>query len=108
MTNQEAADELQYAIDLIKQDGKDWLDERDIPVLEMAVSALQAQDLQPTCNQLATDTIIRQAAIDALEKCYTCKHVYQRVNGADTLFYRCRRGCKYEEFKPKRSNGNSQ
>ena len=44
MTNQEVADELQYAIDLIKQDGKDWLDERDIPILEAAISALQAQD----------------------------------------------------------------
>lgn len=43
MTNKEAADELQYAIDLIKQDGKDWIDERDIPVLEMAISALEKQ-----------------------------------------------------------------
>ena len=43
MTNREAADELQYAINLIKQDGKDWLDERDIPVLEMAISALEKQ-----------------------------------------------------------------
>ena len=44
MTNQEAADELQYAINLIKQDGKDWLDERDIPILETAISALQEKD----------------------------------------------------------------
>ena len=44
MTNQEAADELRYAIDLIKQDGKDWLDERDIPILETAISALQEKD----------------------------------------------------------------
>ena len=44
MTNQEAADELQYAINLIKQDGKDWLDERDIPILEAAISALQEKD----------------------------------------------------------------
>lgn len=44
MTNQEVADELQYAIDLIKQDGKDWLDERDIPILEAAISALQEKD----------------------------------------------------------------
>ena len=34
--------------------------------VDMAISALQTQDLQPTCNQLATDTISRQAAIDAL------------------------------------------
>ena len=44
MNNQEAINELQSAIDLIKQDGKDWLDERDIPILEMAVAALKAQE----------------------------------------------------------------
>lgn len=32
----------------------------------VAISALQAQDLQPICNELAKDTISRQAAIDAL------------------------------------------
>jgi hypothetical protein len=60
-------------------------------------------DLQPPCNNLATDAVIRYAAIDAIEKCYTCKHVYQRVSDADTLYCRCRKGCRYEEFKPKRS-----
>ena len=35
--------------------------------INMAISALQAQDLQPTCNNLATDTISRTAAIDAVE-----------------------------------------
>lgn len=25
------------------------------------------------------DLISRRAAIDTLEKCYTCKHVYQRI-----------------------------
>ena len=54
------------------------------------------------------DCISRQAEIDALEKCYTCKHVYQRVYDADTLYCRCRKGCRYEEFKPKRSTGNTQ
>jgi len=44
MTNQDAIIELQHTIDLIKQDGKDWLDERDIPILEAAISALQAQE----------------------------------------------------------------
>ena len=35
-----------------------------IEAMDMAISALQAQDLQSTCNNLATDTISRQAAID--------------------------------------------
>ena len=43
MTAQEAIDELQYAINLIKQDGKDWIDERDIPILETAIHALEKQ-----------------------------------------------------------------
>ncbi len=43
MTDREAIDELQYAIDLIKQDGKDWIDERDIPILETAIHALEKQ-----------------------------------------------------------------
>lgn len=30
--------------------------------LDMAISALRAQNLQPTCNNLATDAISRQAA----------------------------------------------
>jgi hypothetical protein len=54
-------------------------------------------------KKFATDAVIRYAAIDAIEKCYTCKHVYQRVSDADTLYCRCRKGCRYEEFKPKRS-----
>jgi hypothetical protein len=63
MTNKEMIIELRYTIDLIKQNGQDWLDERDIPILEAAISALQAQELSET--QKALDTISRQAAIDA-------------------------------------------
>lgn len=29
--------------DLIKQNGKDWLDKRDLPVLDIAIDALQKQ-----------------------------------------------------------------
>ena len=54
MTNQEAIDELQYAINLIKQDGEDWIDERDIPILEMAIHALEKQI--PTKVRITTST----------------------------------------------------
>ena len=50
MTNQEAINELQSAIDLIKQDGKDWVDERDIPILEMAIKALEATSPCDLCT----------------------------------------------------------
>lgn len=44
MTKEEAIMELQNTIDLIKQDGKDWVDERDIPILEMAIKALKVEN----------------------------------------------------------------
>ena len=55
------------------------------------------------------DLISSQVAIDddPLEKCMTCKHVYQRIDDADTLYCRCRKGCRYEEVKIRRSTGNS-
>ena len=43
MTNKEAIEQFKYAIDLIKQDGKDYLDERDIPMLKMAIKALEQE-----------------------------------------------------------------
>lgn len=47
-----------------------------------------------------------KAVDDPLKKCMSCKHVYQRLDDADTLYCRCRKGCRYEEFKPTRSNHN--
>ena len=43
MTKEKAIEQFKYAIDLIKQDGKDYLDERDIPMLEMGIQALENQ-----------------------------------------------------------------
>ena len=56
-----------------------------------------------------SDLISRRAAIDddPLEKCMTCKHVYQRIDDADTLYCRCRKGCRYEDVKIRRSNHDS-
>ena len=70
MTNQEAIEELEYAIELIKQNGKDWLDERDIPVLQLAISALQAQEAKTQLSRegSTSDCISRQAAIEALKR----------------------------------------
>ena len=44
MSIEEAIEQFQNAIDLIKQNGKDWLDERDIPMLEMAIKALKKKE----------------------------------------------------------------
>lgn len=52
--------------------------------------------------------IDRQEVIEHwAEKCMTCKHVYKRIDDNDTLYCRCRKGCKYEQVKNRRSDKNS-
>lgn len=63
MTPQEAIKQLEIAKGLIHKDGQDWLDERDFPVLDIAIEALKRLDA-PDIN--VGDMISRQAAIDAL------------------------------------------
>lgn len=68
MSNQEAIEIIELARAQIE-----WDYPMDYAVaFDMAISAIKAQDLQqklqPTCNQLATDTISRQAAIDAVKE----------------------------------------
>ena len=41
----------------------------------------------------------QKAVDDWVEKCMTCKHVYKRINDDETLYCRCRKGCRYEEAK---------
>jgi len=43
ITAEEAIEELENATLLIIANGKDWMDERDLPVLEMAIDALKKQ-----------------------------------------------------------------
>ena len=58
MTREEMIEQLENTILLIKQNAKDWWDDRDIPVLEEAIKAMQTEHCE--------DCISRQAAIDAL------------------------------------------
>lgn len=44
MTNGEIIEQLENAIELIKQDGKDLLDDRDIPILEVCIESLTVLD----------------------------------------------------------------
>lgn len=44
ITEEEVITELQNTIYLIEQDGKDWVDERDIPIFEKAIKALKHQE----------------------------------------------------------------
>ena len=61
MTREEIIEQLNLTIGLIKQDGKDWLDDRDIPMLEECVKALS----QEPCE----DAISRDAVIEATHHC---------------------------------------
>ena len=53
MTREEAIQELQNCKGLIQQDGQDYLDERDIPLLDMAIEALQAEPTKAVPPSLA-------------------------------------------------------
>lgn len=46
MTREEAIEQLQNCKDLIKQNGQDYLDERDFPLLDMAIEALQREEAE--------------------------------------------------------------
>ena len=50
MKRGEAIEQLQNCIDLIKQDGQDYLDDRDIPLLDMAIEVLQGDMYCPNCG----------------------------------------------------------
>ena len=41
MTREEAIEQLQNCKGLIQQDGQDYLDERDIPLLDMAIEVIR-------------------------------------------------------------------
>ncbi len=47
---EQAIEQLEYAKALIEQDGKDYLDERDIPMLNMAIEALKAKPCGDTIS----------------------------------------------------------
>ena len=41
MTREEAIEQFQKCKELIRQNGKEWLDERDTEILDMAIEALR-------------------------------------------------------------------
>ena len=53
MKRTEAIEQLQNCIDLIKQDGQDYLDERDFPLLDMAIKALKEQEISSELQEYA-------------------------------------------------------
>lgn len=84
MTREEAIQELQNCIGLIQQDGQDYLDERDIPLLEMAIEALSVANLKeefesavPNCQKCAIKELweaTEKEDLVSVVRCKDCRH----------------------------------
>ena len=83
MTREEAIQEFQNVKDLIRQDGKDWFDERDLEIIDMAIEALQADTVSREDTVTLNSPVIIQAEMVAVVRCKECKHqehCYQTVS----------------------------
>ena len=73
MTREEMIEQLENMILLIRQNGKDWWDERDIPILEEVIKSMQTEPCE--------DTISRQTILDKIkEVCFSKEWIEYRVN----------------------------
>lgn len=70
MKRTEAIEQLQNCIDLIKQDGQDYLDERDIPLLDMAIKALKEQEISSELQEYAYECGYEHF----FHECQNCEH----------------------------------
>ena len=72
MTREEAIEQLQNCKDLIKQNGQDYLDERDFPLLDMAIEALHREEAEANgwCHR------IRPKDVEVVVRCKDCKYYY--------------------------------
>jgi hypothetical protein len=73
MTREEAMEQLQNCIDLIKQDGQDYLDDRDIPLLDMAIKALQREDIFLKSME-TEDDYFERTPIEKQRVCCNCSN----------------------------------
>ena len=71
MTREEAIEQLQNCKDLIKQDGQDYLDERDFPLLDMAIEAL-SQPIVVKCYEIDNDRVY--CSPEMADKIYRALH----------------------------------
>ena len=93
MTNEEIIEQLENAIELIKQDGKDWLDDRDIPILEACIKSLIALDKIRTEIQRLREMFEELPPVTLEKKmCNQCKY-YEGVHNvqghAPCSFLKC-------------------
>ena len=95
MTRKEAIEQFQNCIELIKQDGKDWLDDRDIPVLNMTIEALTQDSSQDLISRQDVEVRVNEYFSN---KSYTEKMLKDDIKSlpsADVVeVIRCK-DCKY-------------
>ena len=68
-------------------------------IIDTKAEEVAQQNLQPTCNELATDCISRQAAIDEIRKCRFVVDAIEKIRGlpsAQPEIVRCK-DCKYSQ-----------
>lgn len=74
MTREEAIQEFQNVKDLIRQDGKDWFDERDLEIIDMAIEALSADTVPiEKYHELQHQFVMLGATFADLTKVVRCK-----------------------------------
>ena len=81
MTREEAIQEFQNCKGLIQQDGQDYLDERDIPLLDMAIEALSVANLKEEFESAEYEDYEHATLVDIKEplkvsvvRCKDCIH----------------------------------
>lgn len=115
MTREEIIEQLNLAIGLIKQDGKDWLDDRDIPMLEACVKALSQEpsrdikeiseimkcdaDAETKCKMISNILIAKPHYFEEQEPCEKCGY----AEGSPF----CLQYCPYDAEKEQESCTNN-
>lgn len=76
ITREEAIQELQNCKGLIQQDGQDYLDERDIPLLDMAIEALTEKNIARDIATILENEQDMRAILQngELVRCKDCRH----------------------------------
>lgn len=79
MAGEEIIEQIENTIELIKQDGKDWLDDRDIPILEACIKSLTSLEKIRAEIEQAADKHF-QIAMSVTDESNRYTHI--RIEGA--------------------------
>lgn len=88
-------EQLELTIDLIKQNGKDWWDERDIPVLEKAIEALK--------KQIPIQVGYKQKQYGEYFYCPECRHTVKWIRDYEYCAY-CGKAIEFPDLVSKDTN----